>query len=281
MSRLLYGRPLAGAVNADTRARAGWLAERGRVPALAVVTTGGDASAAAYLGSLERAGRALGVTVRQQALGRDADRAAYEAVLRSLERDDEVAGVLLLTPLAPGVELTSLAALLPPAKDVEGMHPLSAGLLAAGRPRFVPTTAEAVIALLRHYRVPVRGARVTVVGRSAVFGRPLSTLLLLEHATVTVAHSQTPDLASHTRTADVVCIGIGQAGSLTGDMIRAGAVVIDAGINVRPEGIVGDADADSIAGIAAAYSPVPGGLGAVTTALLMRNVVSAAEGLSR
>lgn len=278
MSRLLYGRPLAEALNADTRARAGRSAQRGRVPTLAVVTTGGDPSATTYLASLERAGRALGVTVRPVALARDAAHAAYEDVLRSLGSDDAVAGILLLTPLAPGVELTSLAALLPPAKDVEGMHPLSAGLLAAGTPRFVPTTAEAVIALLRHYEVPLRGARVTVVGRSAVFGRPLSTLLLLEHATVTVAHSQTPDLASHTRTADVVCIGIGKAGALTGAMIRAGAVVVDAGINVRPDGIVGDVDAESIAGIAAAYSPVPGGLGAVTTALLMRNVVSAAEG---
>lgn len=277
-TRLLYGRPLAEAVNSDTRVRAARLAERGVVPTLVVITTGGDPSAATYLGSLERAGRALGIGVRQVAIGRDADEGAYARVLRELELDETASGILLLTPLASGVELSSVAALLAPPKDVEGMHPLSAGLLAAGRPRFVPTTAEAVIALLGHYQVPLRGSRITVVGRSAVFGRPLAALLLLEHATVTVTHSQTPDLASHTRTADIVCIGIGRAGALTGDMIARGAVVVDAGINVRPEGIVGDADAASIAGIASAYSPVPGGLGAVTTALLMRNVVSAAEG---
>lgn len=278
MTRLLHGRPLAETVNADTRARAGRLADRGITPALAVVTTGGDPAAATYIGSLERSGRSLGVGVRQATLARDADETAYAGVLRELELDARVSGILLLTPLAPGVELTQVAALLPPAKDVEGMHPLSAGLLAAGRPRFVPTTAEAVIALLRHYEIPLRGSRVTVIGRSPVFGRPLSTLLLLEHATVTVAHSQTPDLASHTRTADIVCIGIGRAGALTGEMICKGAVVVDAGINVRPEGIVGDVDAASVAGVASAYSPVPGGLGAVTTALLMRNVVSAAGG---
>lgn len=279
MTRLLYGRPLAETVNAETRTRAGRLSERhGRAPALSVVMTGADPSAATYLGSLESAGKRLGVGVQRAVVARGADEAAYAAVLRGLAKDEAISGILLLTPLAPGVELTSVAAHLPPAKDVEGMHPLSAGLLAAGRPRFVPTTADAVIALLRHYEITLRGSRVTVVGRSLVFGRPLAALMLMEHATVTIAHSQTPDLPSQTRSADIVCIGIGQAGALTGEMIREGAVVIDAGINVRPEGIVGDVDATSVAAVASAYSPVPGGLGAVTTALLMRNVVSAAEG---
>lgn len=276
MTRLLHGRPVAEQVRAETAQLALALRARGRTPALTVVSAGADPAASAYLGRLERDGEAAGILVRREMLDRDADAAAIQHTLETCGRDERISGVLLLTPLPHGVELAGVALAIPPAKDVEGMHPLNAGFLAGGRPRFVPTTAAAVIALLQHYAIPLRGSRVTVVGRSAVFGRPLASLLLLEHATVTVAHSQTPDLAAHTRTADIVAIGIGRAGALTGDMLAKGAVVVDAGINVTPDGMVGDADAASIGLVAGAYSPVPGGLGAVTTALLLRNVVLAA-----
>lgn len=277
MTRLLYGRPLAEQVSAETARLAAALRARGRTAALMVVSAGADPAASAYLARLERDGKAAGILVRRQTLGRDADAATIRRALEACGREEQVSGVLLLTPLPSGVELASVVEAIPPDKDVEGMHPLNAGFLAGGRPRFVPTTAAAVIALLRHYEIPLRGFRVTVVGRSAVFGRPLASLLLLEHATVTVAHSQTPDLAVHTRTADIVAIGIGRAGVLRGDMIAKGAVVVDAGMNVTPDGIVGDADASSVSQVAGAYSPVPGGLGAVTTALLLRNVAVAAE----
>lgn len=277
MTRLLHGRPLAEQVSAETARLAGALAARGGHPALTIVSGSADPAATTYLGRLVREGKAAGIEVRHHALPRGADAPAIRAALEACARDARVSGVLLLTPLPAGVELASVVEAIPPDKDVEGMHPLNAGFLAEGRPRFVPTTAAAVIALLRHYEIPLRGCRVTVVGRSAVFGRPLASLLLLEHATVTVAHSQTPDLAAHTRTADIVAIGIGRAGALRGDMIARGAVVVDAGINVTPDGIVGDADAASVSQVAGAYSPVPGGLGAVTTALLLRNVVVAAE----
>ncbi len=277
MTRLLYGRPLAEQVNADSTGRVARLRERGVVPALAVVSAASEPAAAAYLGRLQRAGNALGVVVRLVSLPRDADADAIGRALDPLGNDERTSGVLLLTPLPPGVALADVADRIPQHKDVEGMHPLNVGYLAGGRPRSVPTTAEAVIALLQHYDIPLRGARVTVVGRSTVFGRPLASLLLLEHATVTVAHSQTPDLAAHTRTAAIVAIGIGRVGALRGDMLADGAIVIDAGINASPDGIVGDVDAASLRGVAAAYSPVPGGLGAVTTALLLRNVVAAAE----
>ena len=276
MTRLLYGRPVAEQVSAETKRSAAALSGQGRTPALMIVSAGADPSASTYLGRLARDGRAAGILVRHQALPRDADDQAIRGALEACGEDELVSGVLLLTPLPPGIELASVALAIPPTKDVEGMHPLNAGFLAAGRPRFVPTTAAAVIALLRHYGIALRGSRVTVVGRSAVFGRPLASLLLLEHATVTVAHSQTPDLAAHTRTADITAIGIGRAGALTGDMIAKGSVVVDAGINLTPDGIVGDADTASVSLVAGAYSPVPGGLGAVTTALLLRNVVLAA-----
>jgi methylenetetrahydrofolate dehydrogenase (NADP+)/methenyltetrahydrofolate cyclohydrolase len=167
--------------------------------------------------------------------------------------------------------------LIAPAKDVEGVHPQSAGLLAAGRPRFVPSTAEGIVELLRFHGVPLRGARAVVVGRSGVVGRPAAALLLNEDATVTVAHSKTPDIAALTRGASIIVVAVGKAGFLTGDMLSPGATVIDAGINVTPTGITGDVDVESVSGTAAALSPVPGGLGAVTTALLLRNVVAAAE----
>lgn len=264
-------------MNAASATRAAGLRERGIVPALATVSGTGDPAAAAYLARLQRAGKAIGVDVRQVPLPRDAGADAIGAVLDDLATDGRTCGVLLLTPLPSGVDLGAIAYRIPQEKDVEGMNPLNAGALAVGRPRYVPTTAEAVIALLRHYGVALHGARVTVIGRSAVFGRPLASLLLIENATVTVAHSQTTDLAAHTRAADIVAIGIGRAGTLRGDMLAKGAVVIDAGINATPDGIVGDVDAASLRDIAAAYSPVPGGLGAVTTALLLRNVVTAAE----
>ncbi len=277
MTRLLHGRPLAEQVSAETARLAERLRGR-RVPALTVVWAGADPAASAYLARIERESKAAGILVRRETLARGADTGAFQRALAACGQDELVTGVLLLTPLPAGVDLADVVEAIPPGKDVEGMHPLNAGFLAGGRPRFVPTTAAAVIALLRHYEIPLRGSRVTVVGRSAVFGRPLASLLLLEHATVTVAHSQTPDLGVHTRTADIVAIGIGRAGALRGDMIAKGAVVVDAGINVTPDGIVGDADASSVSQVAGAYSPVPGGLGAVTTALLLRNVVLAAEG---
>lgn len=277
MTRLLHGRPQAQELNAASSARVASLKGRGVVPVLAVVSAGGDPAAATYLARLQRAGAALGIGVRHVSLARDADARAFGAALDGLAADDGTSGVLVLTPLPPGVDQVAVAERIPEAKDVEGMHPRSAGALAIGRPRFVPTTAEAVIALLRHYAVPLAGARVTVVGRSPVFGRPLASLLLLEHATVTIAHSRTADLAAHTRSAEIVAIGIGRPGALRGDMLAKGAVVVDAGINMTPDGVMGDADAASLQGVAAAYSPVPGGLGAVTTALLLRNVVSAAE----
>lgn len=277
LTRLLHGRPLAEQVNAASATRAAGLRERGIVPTLAIVSGSSDPAAAAYLGRLQRAGKAIGVEVRQVPLARDAAEEDIIAVLDALGRDVRTSGVLLLTPLPAGVDLGAVADHIPSDKDVEGMHPLNAGALAVGRPRYVPTTAEAVVALLRHHGIALHGARVTVIGRSAVFGRPLASLLLLEHATVTVAHSRTPDLAAHTRGADIVAIGIGRPGTLRGDMIAKGAVVIDAGITVTPDGMVGDVDGASLHEIAAAYSPVPGGLGAVTTALLLRNVVTAAE----
>lgn len=199
------------------------------------------------------------------------------AALDRVSRDRDVHGVLLLTPLPGKLDEGHLVDHIAPEKDVEGVNPYSVGLLLDGRPRFVPSTAEAIVELLKFHGVTLAGAHVVVVGRSTVVGRPAAALLLNEDATVTIAHTRTPDVPALTRRAAVVVVAVGRAGFLSGAMIAPGAVVVDAGINMTPAGIAGDVDADSVAGVAGALSPVPGGVGTVTTALLLRNVISAAE----
>ncbi|MEK7862799.1 MAG: bifunctional 5,10-methylenetetrahydrofolate dehydrogenase/5,10-methenyltetrahydrofolate cyclohydrolase [Chloroflexota bacterium] len=275
--RLLHGRPVAERINASTNTRIAALRSHGIGPRLAIVSVGIDPAANTYQERLVHQGRRLGIGVHHAALPRGATRADLAATLRSLSADAAVHGILLLTPLPPPLEEASAIEHIDPAKDVEGMHPHNAGLLAAGRPRFVPSTAEAILELLSFHQIALRGARAVVIGRSGVVGRPAAALLLGEDATVTIAHSQTADLAALTRSADVVVVAVGRVAFLTGAMLSSGVTVIDAGINVTPSGIVGDVDVESVSAVAAALSPVPGGLGAVTTALLLRNVVTATE----
>ena len=279
--RLLHGRPLAEATNTATRARAAVLSGRGIAPRLHIVSIGIDPAASTYQERLVRSGTQIGVDVRVDALTSGRGEADLVAHLGGLARDPGVHGILLLTPLPAPIDEGRAVEGIPPAKDVEGVHPYNAGLLAAGRPRFVPSTAEGIVALLRFHGVPLRGARAVVIGRSGVVGRPAAALLLGEDATVTVAHSRTPDVAALTRAAEIVVVAVGHAGFLTGGMLSSGATVIDAGINVTPGGITGDVDVSSVSAVAGALSPVPGGLGAVTTALLLRNVVTAAEEQTR
>ncbi|MEX2047717.1 MAG: bifunctional 5,10-methylenetetrahydrofolate dehydrogenase/5,10-methenyltetrahydrofolate cyclohydrolase [Chloroflexota bacterium] len=275
--RLLHGRPLAERLNARSRERSDVLRSRDIHPALAVISVGVDPAGNTYLQRLVRGGRSLGITVRDVSLNRDATEQTVMAELDRMGSDRALHGVLLLTPLPARLHERQLVDHIPPQKDVEGMNPYNVGLLLEGRPRFVPSTAEAIIELLKFHRIPLAGADVVVVGRSTVVGRPAAALLVSEDATVTVAHTGTSDIASVTRRAAVVVVAVGRAGFLTGGMIAPGATVIDAGINVTPAGIVGDVDADSVASAAGALSPVPGGVGTVTTALLLRNVLTAAE----
>lgn len=279
--RLLHGRPLAEATNAATKARAAALRERGIVPRLHVVSIGLDPAAGAYQERLVRSGAKIGVDVRVDTLASGRTDADLVAHLGRLAQDPAIHGILLLSPLPAPLDEGHLVEQIPPAKDVEGVHPYNAGLLAAGRPHFVPSTAEGIVALLRFHGVPLRGAHAVVIGRSGVVGRPAAALLMGEDATVTVAHSRTPDVAALTRAAEIVVVAVGRAGFLTGQMLSSGATVIDAGINVTPSGITGDVDVPSVSSRAGALSPVPGGLGAVTTALLLRNVVTAAEEQTR
>jgi methylenetetrahydrofolate dehydrogenase (NADP+) / methenyltetrahydrofolate cyclohydrolase len=275
--RLLHGKALAEKLHESSRERSAGLHARGIAPRLAAVSVGIDPAANTYLQRLAARGKKLDVAVDEVDLSGDASERQLITTLERLGADARVHGILLLTPLPGALDEGHIVDHIVPAKDVEGMNPFNVGLLADGRPRFVPSTAEAIVELLKFYGVTLRGARAVVVGRSTVIGRPAAYLLLKEDATVTIAHSQTPDLRAVTRAAGIVVVGVGRAGFLRGDMISAGATVIDAGINVTPKGIVGDVDVESVSPVAAALSPVPGGLGAVTTELLLRNVLTAAE----
>jgi methylenetetrahydrofolate dehydrogenase (NADP+)/methenyltetrahydrofolate cyclohydrolase len=275
--RLLHGRPLAERLNARSRERSDALRARDIHPALAAISVGIDPAANTYLQRLVRGGKAIGIAIRDVSLSRDATEAAVIDELDRASRDPLVHAVLLLTPLPGKLDEGHLVDHIAADKDVEGLNPYNVGLLLDGRPRFVPSTAEAIVELLKFHEIRLSGVDVVVVGRSTVVGRPAAALLLNEDATVTIAHKRTSDVAALTRRAAVVIVAVGRARFLTGNMISPGATVIDAGINVTPAGVTGDVDADSVSGVAAALSPVPGGVGTVTTALLLRNVLTAAE----
>lgn len=274
----LTGKEAAAALNAETTERAAARTARGRAPRLALVVANADPASAWYVNSLRKSAANRGIECDTVDLGVDADVAALRAELAARTADPAVDAIMLQTPLPAGVKLEDVAAAIGAEKDVDGVSPLSLGLLAANTPVFAPATAEAVVVLLKQHGIELTGKHVAVVGRSNVVGKPLAQLLLAENATVTVAHSRTADLAAVTSAADIVVAAAGRAGLIRAEHVRAGAVVIDVGTNEGPDGsIVGDVDAGSVRGRAAALSPVPGGVGPVTTALLMRHVVEAAE----
>jgi methylenetetrahydrofolate dehydrogenase (NADP+) / methenyltetrahydrofolate cyclohydrolase len=245
----------------------------GRQPRLAVVTATDDEASAAYVRSIANAAGKEGIACD---VLRTTTAGGVSATLAQLADDPEVHGVMLQTPLPEGALLADLARAIPAAKDVDGASPESLGRLAAGLPAFAPATAEAVLALLDHYRVELRGRHAVVVGRSVVVGKPVAHLLLDRHATVTISHSRTADLAAVTRQADVLVVAAGRAGLIGPAYVSPAATVIDVGTNVTDDGrLAGDVD-PAVAGVAAALSPVPGGVGPVTTALLLRHVVEAA-----
>ncbi|MGS2804895.1 bifunctional 5,10-methylenetetrahydrofolate dehydrogenase/5,10-methenyltetrahydrofolate cyclohydrolase [Nocardia sp. MW-W600-9] len=274
----LTGKELAAAINADTKERAAALTAAGTAPTLALIVANDDPASAWYVNSLRKAAERLGIACERIDLGAEASAETIRAELTARSADPATDAIMLQTPLPAGVSLDDVSASIAASKDVDGVSPLSLGLLASGLDGFVPATSEAVVELLKHHGIALQGRVVTVVGRSNIVGKPLAQLLLAENATVTVAHSRTADLAAVTTPADIVVAAAGRIGLVTGKHIGDGAVVIDVGTNESADGgIVGDVDAASVHGKAAALSPVPGGVGPVTTALLMRHVVVAAE----
>ncbi len=276
--RLLRGGPIAADVRATVAADIAAFRERhGYTPELAVVIVGRDAPSTVYLHKILDGCRLVGIQDRLVELGDDCSAETLGREILALGAERTVAGIIVQQPLPPGIPLRVVIDTLDPAKDIDGIHPLNAGLLSLGYDGFLPATAHAAVELLKRSGVTLEGRRAVVVGRSNVVGKPAAFLLLREHATVTICHSRTPDLAAHLRQADVVIVAAGRPGLVTGEMLRPGAVVVDVGINVVDGRLAGDVDFDSAARVASAITPVPGGVGPLTNAILLTHLVWAAR----
>ena len=276
-TQLLEGKKSAAAIRDDAAATVQRLRAAGLVPSLALVLATADESAAWYTRAIARAGEKVGIDVRVERLADDASAATVRAALQRLSADDTVHGIILQVPLPPGVDGVELATAIAPEKDVDGANPVSLGRLTAGLPAFAPATAAAVLRILDDHGVELAGRRAVVVGRSLVVGKPAAMLLLARDATVTVCHSRTRDLAARTSEADVLVAAVGRPRMLGAEHVAPGAVVVDVGTTPDENGnLVGDVDAEAVMGRAGALTPVPGGVGPVTTALLLHNTVTAA-----
>ena len=275
--RLLRGGPLAAGIREAVAADvAAFRASYGHAPALAVVIAGRDAPSAVYLHKILDGCRQVGIADRLVELDAEASPAHLRDVICSLNADSTVAGIIVQMPLPASLPLRIVIDALDPAKDIDGIHPLNAGLLALGYEGYLPATAHAAVEILTRSGIPLAGKRAVVVGRSNVVGKPAALLLLREHATVTICHSRTPDLAAEVRRGDVVIVAAGRPGLVTGEMLRPGAVVVDVGINVVGERLVGDV-AESAYAVASAITPVPGGVGPLTNAILLTHLMRAAR----
>jgi methylenetetrahydrofolate dehydrogenase (NADP+) / methenyltetrahydrofolate cyclohydrolase len=277
-ARLLEGGPIADEIRtAVAEDVASFTAANGRPPGLAVVIVGRDAPSTVYLERILRGCAKVGIHAEFVELEGEATEASVVATIRDLNADPTVDGVIVQMPLPPTIRLRSVVDAIDPAKDIDGIHPLNAGLLRLGYDGFLPATAHAAVEILRRSGIAIAGQDAVIVGRSPVVGMPAAFLLVKEDATVTVCHSRTRDLAAHVRRADIVVVAAGRPGLVTGEMLKPGAVVVDVGINVVDGKIVGDVDFASAAEVASAITPVPGGIGPLTNALLLTHLIRAAE----
>jgi methylenetetrahydrofolate dehydrogenase (NADP+) / methenyltetrahydrofolate cyclohydrolase len=277
-ARLLEGGPIAAEIRvAVAEDVATFAAANGRPPGLAVVIIGRDAPSAVYLAQILRGCAKVGIDARFVELEGEATESAVVSRIGELNADATVDGVIVQMPLPRTIRLRSVIDAIDPTKDIDGIHPLNAGLLRLGYDGFLPATAHAAVEILRRSGIEIAGMDAVVIGRSAVVGMPAAFLLVKEDATVTVCHSRTRDLGSHVHRADIVVVAAGHPGLVTGAMLKPGAVVVDVGINVVDGHLVGDVDFASAREVASAITPVPGGVGPLTNALLLTHLVRAAE----
>jgi methylenetetrahydrofolate dehydrogenase (NADP+)/methenyltetrahydrofolate cyclohydrolase len=282
---IIDGRAIAARVRAQVAEDVRAFVERtGRTPGLATVLVGEDPGSAVYVGGKQRACAEVGMTPFDQRLPADATHEEVASLLGELNADPAVSGVLLQLPVPAHLDGPALTGLIDPAKDVDGLTPVNTGLLALGRPGLRPCTPLGVMELLASVEAPLEGAEAVVVGRSNLFGKPMAQLLLEANATVTVCHSRTRDLAAVCARADVLIAAVGRPRLIAREYVKPGAVVIDVGMNrLTPEqagnssGLVGDVDYAAVCEVASAITPVPGGVGPMTVALLLRNTLAAAR----
>ena len=277
---ILDGNPVADTILTEVRAGVARLRDRyGVAPSLAVVLLGSDPASGLYVRSKKRMAASVGITSPDYVYPEGLDRRRLLDLIDQLNADAAIHGILPQLPLPKGIDEDEVIARIAPEKDVDGIHPVNMGRLLAGAPSVLPCTPAGCMEILDHYGAKLEGAEAVMVGRSRIVGKPLAQLLLSRHATVTMCHTRTADLAFHTRRADILCVAAGRAGMITGDMVKPGAWVIDVGNTQLPSGKwVGDVEFDSVARHAH-ITPVPGGVGPLTRAMLMRNTLLAAERL--
>ncbi len=276
--RLLLGAPIAKDIRAGVAADVIAFEERhGRPPGLAVVLCGRDAPSVVYLERILAGCREVGIAARFVEIAGETTETALTEAIRDQNDDDAVDGIIVQMPLPEGIRLRTVIDAIDPAKDIDGIHPLNAGLLRLGYDGFLPATAHAAVEILRRSDIPIAGRTAVVVGRSPVVGMPTAFLLVREDATVTVCHSRTRDLGHHLADADIVVVAAGHPGLISGAMLKPGVVVVDVGINLVDGHLVGDVDFGSASAVASAITPVPGGVGPLTNALLLSHVMRAAR----
>lgn len=280
---MLDGKATAATIKDELRERVKALADRGIVPGLGTVLVGDDPGSHAYVAGKHRDCAEVGIASIRRDLPATATQAEVEEAVRSLNADPACTGYIVQLPLPAGLDEQRILELVNPAKDADGLHPTNLGRLVLGIPAPLPCTPAGIVELLRRYAIPTNGATVTAIGRGTTAGRPLGLIFTRksENSTVTLCHTGTRDLAAHTRGADIVIVAAGSAGLLTPDMVKPGATVIDVGVTrvVQPDGkarLVGDV-APEVADVAGYLAPMPGGVGPMTRAMLLANVVSLAE----
>ena len=278
-ARIIDGRALAAGIRADLKEQvANATAGSQARPGLAVVLVGADPASAVYVKNKIKACEEAGITSFHHTYGADCTQEELLAKIDELNRDSAVHGILVQLPLPAQIDAQRVIEAIDPNKDVDGFHPANVGLLTIGKPRFIPCTPHGVMRMLESLAVPLRGASATVIGASNIVGKPMALLLQAAGATVTICNSKTRDLAWYTRHADVLVVATGRPKMITADMIKPGAVVIDVGINRLEDGsLCGDVDFDSARTVAGAITPVPGGVGPMTIAMLLANTVAAAS----
>jgi methylenetetrahydrofolate dehydrogenase (NADP+)/methenyltetrahydrofolate cyclohydrolase len=275
---IIDGKAVAARVRARVAEEVDEFRQRvGRAPGLTTVLVGEDPASAVYVGGKQRASAEVGMVPFDERLPADASEGQVRATLERLNADDRVDGVLLQLPLPDHLDGPTLTGVIDPAKDVDGLTPVNAGLLALGRPGLRPCTPSGVMELLAEAGARPEGAEAVVIGRSNLFGKPMALLLLQANATVTVCHSRTRDLTAVCARADILIAAVGRARLVTREFVKPGAIVIDVGMNREPDGLVGDVDFESVSAVAGAITPVPGGVGPMTIAFLLRNTLLAAR----
>lgn len=281
-AQLMTGKDTAEAIKAELDREIEDLKERGVMPRLSIIRVGEKTEDLAYERGAGKRFEKLGIALDVTELPEDVTEEELEEALSVLNKDPFVHGILIFRPLPENIDEDRIAGLIAPEKDVDCMSPVNIARLMTGEEGFAPCTAEAAIEIGERNGIDFDGKNVTVVGRSMVVGRPLSMMLLRKNATVTICHSHSEDIAESCRTADVVISAAGRVGLIKADMVRDGACVIDVGINVGPDGkLAGDVDFDAVSEKAAMITPVPGGVGGVTTSILARHVVTAAKNMAK